>query len=265
VVLRPIGKNYRGDGLRSFTSNKKRYGITLVKHFKQILSEKTPFLPQLSLQYPPTNGFQLATRKIKASVKRLVSCSILVLFLGAQASLGVARLEALQVATNSTSAFEEIYIVRTVRDSTVAPTDFCASSRVGFGNVRAEDRYSLRSMMVRPSDGLIVDANVQTVGRMHACFGRTPDAAVASFYGEFVIAGKEFKATGECHTARSDYPEAGLATLRCSSALHDLPAGYLGGQLTTNSLTSRNASGVDTNPPGYVQSSIVTIRLWRTK
>jgi hypothetical protein len=196
-------------------------------------------------------------------MKRFASISVL--FLGALSLLSVARLKPPQVATNSTSAFEEIYIVRTVRDSTLDPTGFCASSRVGFGDVRAEDRYSLRSMTARPSDGLIVDANVQTVGSLHACFGRTPDAAVSSFYGEFIIAGKEFKANGECRTTRSDYPEAGLTILRCSSALYDLPPGYVGGQLTTNSLTSRSASGVDTNPPGYIQSSIVTFRLWTRK
>jgi hypothetical protein len=42
-----------------------------------------------------------------------------------------------------------------------------------------------------------------------------------------------------------------------------LPAPYLGGLLTTNTMTSQAALGGDTNPPGYTQASIATLRLWR--
>lgn len=53
--------------------------------------------------------------------------------------------------------------------------------------------------------------------------------------------------------------------LRCASELRDLPTAYIGGQLTTNSLTSRAALGDRTEPDGYIQSSLVIIRLWRKR
>jgi hypothetical protein len=42
-------------------------------------------------------------------------------------------------------AAEGVYILRTVRESSNPPTDFCSQSRTGFDNVRAEDRYTLSS------------------------------------------------------------------------------------------------------------------------
>jgi hypothetical protein len=111
----------------------------------------------------------------------------------------------------------------------------------------------------------MVDANAQAVGRLHACFGRTADPGTTNFYGEFDVAGVTFKAVGECRTTRTNYPQEGLTTLRCFSELRDLPTGYVGGQLTTNSLTSRRPNGELTDPPGYVQSSIVTVRLWKRR
>ena len=45
----------------------------------------------------------------------------------------------------------------------------------------------------------------------------------------------------------------------------NLPDAYMGGQLTTNTIGSQNALGAVTDPPGYVQSSIATIRLWKRR
>jgi hypothetical protein len=47
--------------------------------------------------------------------------------------------------------------------------------------------------------------------------------------------------------------------------LSNLPGDYIGGQLTTNSMTSRKPLGTDTDPIGFTQSSIATIRLWRKR
>jgi len=44
-----------------------------------------------------------------------------------------------------------------------------------------------------------------------------------------------------------------------------LPPPYVGGLLTTNAMTSAAAFGGDTEPLGYTQASIATIRLWRKK
>lgn len=164
-----------------------------------------------------------------------------------------------------TALLEDVYVVRTIRETTAGPSAFCNEERVGFRDVRAEDRYTLRSTTTRTSDGLMTHADVAPVGSLRACFGRTADPATASFYGEFVLASMTFKAIGECRTARTNYPAQGLTILRCASELRDLPSAYIGGQLTTNSLTSQAAAGDRTEPEEYIQSSVVTIRIWRKR
>jgi hypothetical protein len=62
-----------------------------------------------------------------------------------------------------------------------------------------------------------------------------------------------------------DFPEPGLFPVRCHLVLGGLPAPFVGGLLTTNTLTSKAAFGGDTEPPGYTQASIATIRLWRAR
>ena len=70
---------------------------------------------------------------------------------------------------------------------------------------------------------------------------------------------------GECRTTRSDFPETGFTLFACHLDLTGLPPGYVGGQLTTNTLQSRTMLGLDTDPPGYTQPSIATIRLWKKR
>ena len=61
-------------------------------------------------------------------------------------------------------------------------------------------------------------------------------------------------------SARSREPEGA----RCFLDLH-ISGGYIGGQLTTNTMRSRQLIGVITDPPGYTQNSIATIRLWKRR
>ncbi|HEY4041068.1 MAG TPA: hypothetical protein VGM32_04385 [Rhodopila sp.] len=158
---------------------------------------------------------------------------------------------------------EEIYIGRSVRESRIAPTEYCSQARTGFDSAIFEDRYSFRSTATRAADGRVVDANVQTIGSLHACFGPTANPANSSFYAEGALGGVSFTGNGECHMVRADFPERGLYPFRCFLDLTGLPADYAGGELTTNSIVSRNTLGPETDPPGYSQSSIATIRLWR--
>jgi hypothetical protein len=39
----------------------------------------------------------------------------------------------------------------------------------------------------------------------------------------------------------------------------------VGGLLTTNSIGSLKDMGLETDPPGYTQSSIATIRVWKKR
>jgi hypothetical protein len=160
---------------------------------------------------------------------------------------------------------EDIYIARSMRESRIAPTGFCAQGRIGFGSVTVEDQYTFRSTATRAADGLLVDTNVNTIGRLHACFGSTPDPATVNFYGEGVLADVPFTGSGDCRVTRNDYPEPGIAVYRCFLELRDLPTGYVGGHLTTNTVVSRTAIGEKSDPPGYTQPSIATVRLWKRR
>jgi len=160
---------------------------------------------------------------------------------------------------------EDIYIARSLRQSRGAPTAYCAEQRVGFGGSTFEDQYTFQSTTTRPSDGLLTNANVGTIGRLHACLGSTADPLTSNFYAEGVLGGASFTGSGECRAARQDYPEPGVTVYRCFLELRGLPSGYVGGQLTTNTVVSRQAIGEASDPPGYVQPSIATVRLWRRR
>jgi hypothetical protein len=70
---------------------------------------------------------------------------------------------------------------------------------------------------------------------------------------------------GECPQTKSDFPEKGAGVMNCVLNLVTSENTYLGGQLTTNTITSLNALGATTDPPGYTQASIATIRLWKKR
>jgi hypothetical protein len=168
--------------------------------------------------------------------------------------------------TAAASEVEEIYIARSVRESQMRPTEFCAKARTGVGNATVEAQFAFRSVATRTSDGRVVDANVKTIGSVHLCTGPTANnPAILDFYGEIVLGSTAFKGFGECH-GKSDFPEKGVVAARCYLDLSGLPAEYVGGQLTTNTLNSpKKLIGTETDPVGYTQSSIATIRLWKKR
>ena len=203
---------------------------------------------------------------MQRSISVSASCCILWVLgglLGSQ-SLGRAR-DKQQHQSPVASPVEEIYIARSVRESRKPPTEFCAQTRTGFSNSFTEDQYTLRSINTRGSDGRVVDTNVKMIGSIHVCFGQTADPALLTFYGEILLGSTAFKGTGECRRVKSDFPEPGVNVLRCFLDLSGLPGQYIGGQLTTNSMTSLNPFGLETDPRGYTQSSIATIRLWKKR
>ncbi len=168
-------------------------------------------------------------------------------------------------ASKAASPVEDIYVARSMRvGRSTVPTGFCAESRSGFGNAAFEDQYTFHSTAVRGSDALVTDTNVATVGRLHACLG-SQDKSVYGFYVEGALGSVTFTGRGECRTIKPDYPEAGMRETGCFLQLTDLPAGYVGGYLTTSTLGSRAALGDRSDPPGYTQNSIATIRLWKQR
>jgi hypothetical protein len=168
-------------------------------------------------------------------------------------------------AVDNSGGVEDIYVVRSLRLSRISATSFCATSRTGFADMNTEDQYNFQSVGTKTSDGTVSDANVETVGTLHACFGPTPDPMRFSFYAEGALGGTPLIGQGDCLMVRQDFPEEGLRLFRCFLDLSGLPEGYVGGHLTTNTVTSKRSIGDVSDPPGYVQPSIATIRLWKKR
>ncbi len=167
-------------------------------------------------------------------------------------------------AAASTSDVEQIYILRSVREKrTMPPSDFCAKEKTKLSDPAYEDNYAFRAVATQAADGRVLDATTQPAGDIHACFGRTADAAVLELYGEFAVHGIAGKAFGKCHRQKSDFPEKGINLFGCIFELYELPPEYVGGQLTTNSVSSPKLFGTESEPSGYTQVSIATVRLWK--
>ena len=115
------------------------------------------------------------------------------------------------------------------------------------------------------ADGKVTETKHKRVAELRACFGATGEPARQNFYAEIKMGSMSFHGNGECLALKIDFPEAGLFPVRCQLVLSGLPAPYVGGLLTTNTMTSRAAFGGETDPPGYTQASIATIRLWKSK
>ena len=160
---------------------------------------------------------------------------------------------------------EEIYIARSVPESRTAPTAFCAQQRIGFGGATLEGQYTFRSTATQTSDGRMIDTNAKKIGSIHLCVGPTSDPTISNFYGEGFLGRTPFKGIGECHPRKHDFPERGLNMWNCFLDLSGLPSAYVGGLLTTNTMTSLQSLGMETDPRGYTQASIATIRLWKKR
>jgi hypothetical protein len=164
-----------------------------------------------------------------------------------------------------TSALEDIYVLRSIREQQAPIANWCTASRTGFEPfpTDAERFFSFWSVRSRPEDGRVVDTRQVRVAELRACFGPTSERARQSFYAEIRLGAVSFRGNGECVALSTDFPETGLFPVRCQLILSGLPAPFVGGLLTANTMTSSAPFGGDTEPPGYTQASIATIRLWR--
>jgi hypothetical protein len=160
---------------------------------------------------------------------------------------------------------EEIRVVRSIRLARMQPTEFCSQSRTTFVSATYEDSYSFAAVATRSTDGVVTDAVSRKVGSGHACYERAADPGVVSLYIEVDLGGVRSVGVGKCTSARSDFPEPDLRVISCFANLSGLPAPYVGGLLTTNSIDSRQPLGAESEPPGYVQPSIATVRLWKRR
>jgi hypothetical protein len=162
-------------------------------------------------------------------------------------------------------ALEDIYVLRSIREQRAPVIDWCTSSKTGFEPFAtdAERLFSFWSVKMRLDAGRVIDARHTRVAELRGCFGPTQDRARQNFYAEIQLGEISFRGRGECLALMTDFPETGLFPVRCQLILSDLPAPFVGGLLTTNTMTSGARFGGDTEPPGYTQASIATIRLWK--
>jgi len=166
------------------------------------------------------------------------------------------------------AGLEDIYVFRSIREEVAAPTDgWCVASRAGFEpHAKDIDRsFSFWSVESRPENGKVVNARRQRVAELRGCFGPTEDRAKQNFYAEIRVGELAFQGKGDCLALMINVPEPGLFAVRCQLVLGGLPAPYVGGLLTTNTITSQAGFGGESDPPGYTQTSIATIRLWRAR
>lgn len=173
----------------------------------------------------------------------------------------------LAFAVAPAAASEDIYILRSIREQHKPTPEWCAASRTGFEPFPADPErfFSFWSLRHEPDTGKVVDAKAKRVAELRGCFGATAERPRQNFYAEITLGKLSFKGHGECLALKVDFPEPGLFPVRCQLILSGLPAPYVGGVLTTNTLTSKAAFGGDSDPAGYTQASIATIRLWKAK
>jgi hypothetical protein len=140
---------------------------------------------------------------------------------------------------------------------------YCAKIRTGFDKPDIEFQFQYHPVETRSDDGAVVNPVYKnTASSLHACSGDLV-GNVYGFYGEGEIARTHFSGTGKCTILNKDFPEPGLTSITCFLNLRGLKEPYVGGVLTTNTLTSRNHTSEESDPPGYTHFSIATVRLWK--
>jgi hypothetical protein len=159
---------------------------------------------------------------------------------------------------------EDIFIARSVRLSRAAPSEYCNERRTGLPPATFEDRYDFKPVATRSADGAVTSAAGASVGHLHACFTRSSDSVVV-WFAQGDLNGVQLTGHGDCRTDGREFPEPGMATWRCFLNLSGLSGGFVGGLLTTNTIQSRALMGMESDPPGYTQPSIATVRLWRAR
>ncbi|MGJ4941108.1 hypothetical protein ACQR1W_11100 [Bradyrhizobium sp. HKCCYLS1011] len=167
-------------------------------------------------------------------------------------------------AQSGESEVEEIYITRSVRQSRVVPSEFCAPNKTGFAPA-LEDQLGIKSVNTRPSDGRMTGTNDADVGDMRICVGQAMDPTVLGTYAEGHVAGVAFTGVGDCRLVRGNLPEEGLLTHRCFLALSGLPQPYVGGFMVSSSVYSRTPFGEQSSPPGYAQAGLMIFRLFKRR
>jgi hypothetical protein len=162
-----------------------------------------------------------------------------------------------------TAGLEEIFVFRTTRSAQErGATPACAPAP--FATV-SEDRYNLWSIQLRASDSRVVKTHEKPVGDFRACFSQLAEGKPLNMYAMGTVASVPWVGVGECLITKAQPPVRTVLALNCQLALSGLPEGYTGGLVTSSSLAPLlgREQGPTAHVPGYLSTSVVTIRLWK--
>ena len=160
---------------------------------------------------------------------------------------------------------EEIYIFRTSRTRHErGATPACAPAPFSSAN---EDYYELWSIEVRPSDSRVVNAHRSSVGGFTACLGKLVVGQPVAMYAFGTVANVPWTGIGECLPLKSQPPVRTALALSCHLDLAGLPSSYAGGFLVSSTLAPLLGGNQppDAHVPGYLSTSVVSVRLWKKK
>jgi hypothetical protein len=159
---------------------------------------------------------------------------------------------------------EEVYVFRTTRtERTRGTTPACAAAR--FESV-AEDHYTLWSIATGHATARVKTADVASVGEFRACFAAATPGRPFGMSAFGAVAGIAWSGYGECTPVVSQPPESTVRAFTCNLTIEGLPEGYDGGWLTSSTVAPvlGASAPADAHVPGYLSTSIVTLRLWKT-
>ncbi len=158
---------------------------------------------------------------------------------------------------------EEIYVARTTRTQHQSgETPACAAAPFPSAN---EDYYELWSFEVRTKDARIVDTHKSLVGGFTACLGRLVQGQPVPMYATGTVAHIPWIGVGECIVVKSQPPVKTVIAFHCLLDLSGLPDAYSGGFGVSSTLSPfiRRDQPASAHVPGYLSTSVLTIRLWR--
>lgn len=158
---------------------------------------------------------------------------------------------------------EEIYVFRTTRTQHQSgATRACEVAPFPSAN---EDYYGLWSIELRASDSRVVKTHKRTVGGFTACLGQLTRDHPLQMYATGTVARIPWVGVGECEVLKSQPPVRTAIAFTCRLNLSGLPEAYAGGFLVSSTLApflGKN-QGATAHVPGYLSTSVVTLRLWK--
>jgi hypothetical protein len=161
------------------------------------------------------------------------------------------------------AGLEEIFVFRTTRTQHQSgKTPACAAAPF---ESASEDYYDLWSIELRSNDARVVDTHQKEVGGFTACFSRLVQNNPLLMYARGKTAGISWAGAGECVALNSQPPVRTVVAFTCRLNLTSLPAAYSGGFLVSSTLAPFLPHSQDprAHVPGYLSTSIVTMRVWK--